>query len=121
MTLTRLVVWMLVWLSGWALFFVDPAAHSGLGTVLLLGVAPLIMIGPQQWKRDAPIRSAAIALVALVLLFLLFVFVLPPSYTWQFPKAPVLVTGLKAFGMLVAGFGIGVNWRRFVRSQAGAA
>ena len=120
MTLTRLVVWILVWVTGWMLFFIQPAAHSRLGTVLLLA-APLIMMKPRQWREDVAIRSPAIALVLLVLLFLLLVFVLPPSYTWQFPKDPRFVAVLKVFGTLVALFGIGVNWRRFVHGQTRAA
>lgn len=121
MTVTRLVAWTLVWLAGWALFLIHPAAHSSLGSFLLLGVAPLIMLTPRQWKDETPNRGAAIVLILLVFLFLLLVFVLPPSYTWQFPKDPRLVTGLKVFGLLVAVFGIGVNGRRFVHEQSGAA
>jgi peptidoglycan/LPS O-acetylase OafA/YrhL len=121
MTVARLVAWTLVWLAGWALFFIHPAAHSSQGSILLIGVAPLIMMTPRQWKEDAPSRGATIVLILLVSLFLLLVFLLPPSYTWQFPGDPRLVTGLKAFGLLVAGFGIGVTGRRFVQEQSGAA
>jgi hypothetical protein len=121
MTVARLVSWTLVWLGGWALFLIHPAAHSSLGSVLLLAVAPLIMLTPRQWKEDAPSRGAAIVLILLVFLFLLVVFVLPPSYTWQFPGDPRLVLALKVFGLLVAVFGIGVAGRRFVHEQAGAA
>ena len=120
MTVKRLVAWTLVWLTGWALFFVHPPAHSNLGSFLLLGVAPLIMVTPRQWK-DAPSRGAAIVLILLVVLFLLSVFVLPPSYTWQFPVDPRSVVGLKVFGLLVAMFGIAVNGRRFIGEQSGAA
>ena len=115
MTLPRLVTWMLVWGTGWALFFVRPAASSVLGAVLLLAVAPLIMMKPRQWTRDPPSRSLAIVLMLLVLLFLLLVFVLPPSYRWQFPQDPRAAAALKGFGVLVAALGIAANWRRFVR------
>ena len=118
MTLPWLVVWMLVWGTGWALFFVQPAASSGLGALILLG-ASLVMMGPVRWRRDPASRSTAIALILLVLLFLLLVFVLPPAYRWQFPKDPRFAAALKTFGALVAGFGIAVNWRRFVRGSAG--
>jgi len=118
MTLSRLVVWMLVWGTGWALFFVHPAASSSLGALLLLG-ASLVVMKPAQWRRD-PGRRIAILLIALVLFFLFLVFVLPPSYRWQFPKDPRLVALLEALGALVAGLGIAVNWRRFLRTRAGA-
>jgi hypothetical protein len=111
---------MFVWLAGWALFLIHPAAHSSSGSILLVVVAPLMMMTPRQWKEDVSLRRTAIVLVLLVSLFLLLVFVLPPSYEWQFPEDPRFVVGLKAFGLLVAVFGIGVNWRRFVRGLAGA-
>lgn len=121
MTATRLVAWTFVWLAGWALFFIDPVAHSSIGSLLLLGAAALVVIWPRQSKDNASARSDAKALLALVLVFLLSVFMLPPSYTWQFPRDPRLVSGLKVFGVLVALFGIGVNGRRFARGAAGAA
>ena len=87
---------------------------------MLLCVAPLIMLTPRQWK-DAPSRGTAIVLNLLVFLFLLLVFVLPPSYTWQFPQDPRFVMGLKVFGLFVALFGIGMNGRRFIDEHSGAA
>ena len=120
MSLPRLVTWMLVWGTGWALFFVRPAASSVLGAALLLGVAPLVMMRPSHWRRDPSSRGTAIVLCLLVLAFLSLVFVLPPSYRWQFPKNPALAAVLKVFGALVAGFGIAANWRRFVRGVAEA-
>ena len=121
MTTARLVTWTLVWLTGWALFFIHPVAYSSLGSFLLLGAAPLIMMTPRQWKEDALNRSAAIVLIVLVLLFLLLVFLLPPSYTWQFPTDLRCVLSLRIFGLLVAVFGLSVNGRRFVHEQSGAA
>jgi hypothetical protein len=44
MTLTRLVVWMLVWGTGWALFFVHPQAHSSGALVAGFGIAA-------NWRR----------------------------------------------------------------------
>jgi hypothetical protein len=115
----RLVAWTFLWLGGWALFLIDPASHSDIGTALLIGAAAVILI----WRRGVPsaqVRVGGSLLVALVLLFLLMVFVLPPSYTWQFPSNPLLVSGLKVFGVAVAVFGIGVNWRQFAGGPAGA-
>jgi hypothetical protein len=120
-TVSRLVAWMLVWLAGWALFLIHPVSNSGAGTVLLVVVSPAMMMTPRQWKEDGSVRRLAIVLLLLVLLFLLLIFVLPPSYTWQFPEDPRFVAGLKAFAVLVAVFGICVNWRRFVQGLAGTA
>jgi peptidoglycan/LPS O-acetylase OafA/YrhL len=120
MTLPRLVTWMLVWGTGWALFFVRPEAYDRLGAVLLLGVAPLVMLRPRQWRRDPAGRGTALALMLLVLAFLVLVFVLPPSYRWQFPEDPRFAAALTTFGALVAGYGIAANWRRFVRGLARA-
>ncbi|HEY1251869.1 MAG TPA: hypothetical protein VGH97_11825 [Thermoanaerobaculia bacterium] len=119
MTLPRLVAWMLVWGTGWALFFVRPEGWDALGAVLLLGVAPLVMMRPRQWRRDPSSRGTAIVLVLLVLVFLSLVFVLPPSLRWQFPDDPAFAALLRAFAALVASFGIAANWRRFVRGMTG--
>jgi hypothetical protein len=115
----RLVAWTFLWLGGWALFLIDPASHSDIGTALLIGAA-VILIRRREKIPSAQIRVGGAMLVALVLLFLLMVFVLPPSYTWQFPSNPLLVSGLKVFGVAVAVFGIGVNWRQFTGGPAGA-
>jgi len=120
MTIGRLVTWMMVWISGWALFFVRPVGHSSLGGILLLIVAPLIMATPREW-RDVSIRSGAIVLVLLVCLFLILVFVLPPSFSWQYPTDPWLLGALEVFGVLIAVCGIGVTSRRFIRDHADAA
>jgi hypothetical protein len=118
MTLPRLVTWMLVWGTGWALFFVRPEGLDSLGVVLLLGVAPLVMTAPRPWSRDPSGRGTAAVLCLLVLVFLALVFVLPPSYAWQFPSNPAIAAALRAFGALVAAFGIAANCRRFVRGAA---
>ena len=114
----RLVTWMLVWGTGWALFFVRPEGPDSLGVVLLLGVAPLVMTGPRHWRRDPGSRATAAVLSLLVLVFLALVFVLPPSWRWQFPNDPAFATALRAFGALVAALGIAANWHRFVRGPA---
>jgi hypothetical protein len=119
-TLPRLVASMLVWGTGWALFFVRPEGPDSLGAVLLLGVAPLVMTGPRPWKRDPGSAGTAAILCLLVLVFLVLVFVVPPSWRWQFPDDPLLAVALRAFGALVAAFGIAANWRRFVRGPAAA-
>jgi hypothetical protein len=116
----RLVAWTFLWLGGWALFLINPASHSDIGTALLIGAAAVILIRRRGKIPSAQIRVGGAMLVALVLLFLLMVFVLPPSYTWQFPSNPLLVSGLKVFGVAVAVFGIGVNWRQFTGGPAGA-
>src|SRR5262249_29446784 len=113
--------WMLVWGTGWALFFVRPEGYDSLGAALLLGVAPLVMVRPRQWRRGPESRGAAVGLVLLVLGFLSLVFVLPPSWRWQFPVDPAFAAMLRAFAALVAAFGIVANWRRFVRGMAGPA
>jgi len=118
MTLQRLVIWMLVWGTGWALFFVRPEASDDLGALLLLGVAPLVMMGPREWMRDASGRSTAIALMLLVLAFLALVFVVPPSWRWEFPTDPAFVAAVRTFGALIATFGIAANCRRFMRGRA---
>lgn len=120
MTLPRLVVWMLVWGTGWALFFLRPEGLDSVGVVLLLGVAPLILTMPLQWKRDPGSRTTAAGLCFLVLVFLALVFAVPPSWRWQFPNDPALVAAIRSFGALVAAFGIATNWRRFVRGPAPA-
>lgn len=114
-TLPLLVVWMLVWGTGWALFFVSPASSSGLGALLLLGASLCALLS--AWRRDPPARGTGILLTGLVFLFLLLVFVLPPSYRWQFPTGAPLRTLLEGFGAIVAVFGIAVNCRRFLRSS----
>ena len=119
MSIGRLVAWTFLWLGGWALFLIDPASHSNIGTALLIGAAAVILIR-RRGITSAQVRVGGAMLVALVLLFLLMVFVLPPSYTWQFPSNPLLVSGLKVFGVAVAVFGIGVNWRQFAGGPAGA-
>jgi hypothetical protein len=120
-TLPRLVTWMLVWGTGWALFFVRPEGPDSLGAVLLLCVAPLVMTAPRQWRRDPSSRGTAAVLCLLVLAFLALLFVLPPSYRWQFPEGPPFAAMLRSFGALVAAFGIAANWRRFVRGPAAAS
>ena len=120
MSVGRLVAWTFLWLGGWALFLIDPASHSDVGTALLIGAAAVILIQKRGAMRPAPVRVGGVLLVSLVLLFLLMVFVLPPSYTWQFPSNPLLVSGLKVFGVAVAVFGIAVNWRQFAGTPAGA-
>ncbi|HEY2798553.1 MAG TPA: hypothetical protein VGK26_11745 [Thermoanaerobaculia bacterium] len=120
MTLPRLVAWMLVWGTGWALFFVRPEGPDSLGVVLLLGVAPLVMAAPRQWTRDPSSRGTTAVLCLLVLVFLSLVFVLPPSYRWQFPSNRSLAAALRIFGALVAAFGIAANCRRFARGAAAA-
>lgn len=119
MSVGRLVAWTFLWLGGWALFLIDPASHSDIGTALLIGAAAVILIR-RRGMPSAQVRVGGSLLVSLVLLFLLMVFVLPPSYTWQFPSNPLLVSGLKVFGVAVAVFGIGVNWRQFAGGPAGA-
>ena len=119
MTIGRLVAWMMIWMSGWALFFVRPAGYSTTGAILLLAVAPLIMVTPSEW-RIRPIREGGIAAVGLVVLFLLLVFVLPPSYTWQFPQDPRLRTGLTVVAAASAALGIAIMSRRFARDHRGA-
>jgi hypothetical protein len=116
----RLVAWTFLWLGGWALFLIDPASHSDIGTALLIGAAAVILIRRREKIPSAHVRVGEAMLVALVFLFLLMVFVLPPSYTWQFPSNPLLVSALKVFGVAVAVFGIGVNWRQFAGGPAGA-
>jgi hypothetical protein len=118
-TIGRLVAWMMIWMSGWALFFVRPAGHSTAGAILLLGVAPLVMVTPREW-RIGPIRKGGIIVVLLVALFLVVVFVLPPSYTWQFPHDPRLRTGLTVLAAAIAALGIAITSRRFARDHAGA-
>jgi hypothetical protein len=118
-TIGRLVAWMMIWMSGWALFFVRPAGHSTAGAVLLLAVSPLVMVTPREW-RIRPLRRGGIAVAGLVALFLLLVFVLPPSYTWQFPGDPALRTGLTVVAAGVAAMGIAITSRRFARDHAGA-
>ena len=120
MTIGRLVTWMMLWISGWALFFIHPLGYSSLGSILLLVAPPLLMVTPRGW-RDVPVRRGALVLVLMVGLFLLVVFVLPPSFTWQFPDDPRLVTGLEVLGTLIAVIGVGVTSRRFIRDHAGAA
>jgi hypothetical protein len=120
MSTRRLVGWTLVWIAGWALFFLHPVGYSGLGAVLLLCVAPLFMVTPAEWRRNGSVRLSMLVLVLLVCVFLLLVFVLPPSYTWEFPDDLVLGTGVKAFGLIVAAFGIGINSRRFARDEGAA-
>jgi hypothetical protein len=117
-TIGRLVAWMIVWMSGWGLFFVHPAGHSTLGSVLLLAVAPLVMVTPREW-RNGTVRRGGILVVALVALFLFLVFVLPPSYRWQFPTDPRLLASLKVVGAAIALFGIGITSHRFARDHAG--
>jgi hypothetical protein len=118
-SVSRLVAWTFLWLGGWALFLIDPASHSDIGSALLVGAAGVILIRPRRMTPSAPVRAAGALLVGLVLLFLLMVFVLPPSYTWEFPRNPLLVSGLKVFGVAVAVFGIGVNWRQFTGTAGG--
>ena len=120
MTLPRLVVWMLVWGTGWALFFLRPEGLDSWGVVLLLGVAPLVLTMPLQWKRDPGSRATAAVLCLLVLVFLALVFVAPPSWRWQFPIDPAFVAAIRAFGALIAAVGIAANLRRFVRGPAPA-
>jgi hypothetical protein len=120
MSLPRLVVWMLVWGTGWALFFLRPEGLDSLGAVLLLGVAPLVLTGPRPWRRDPGSRGTAAVLSVLVLVFLALAFVLPPSWRWQFPVDPSFAAALRAFGALVASFGIAANCRRFVRGPVAA-
>jgi hypothetical protein len=120
MTTRRLVAWTLVWIAGWALFFIHPVGYSALGAVLLLCVSPVFMVTPGEWRTDASLRLSILILVLLVSLFLLLVFVLPPSYSWQFPDDLVLATGLKIFGLTIAALGIGVNSRRFARDDGAA-
>ena len=120
MTLPRLVVWMLVWGTGWALFFLRPEGLDSLGVVLLLGVAPLVLTAPLQGKPDPGSRITAAVLCFLVLVFLALVFAVPPSWRWQLPNDPALVAAVRAAGALVAAFGIATNWRRFVRGTAPA-
>ena len=116
MTLPRLVVWMLVWGTGWALFFLRPEGVDSLGVILLLGVAPLVLTMPLQWKRDPGSFDTAAFLCLLVLAFLAIVLVVPPTWRWQFPNDPRLVAAIRTFGALVAAFGIVANLRRFVRA-----
>jgi hypothetical protein len=116
MTLQRLVTWMLVWGTGWALFFVRPEGLDSLGVVLLLGVAPLVMTTPRQWMQDPGSRDLASFLCLLVLAFLVLVYVVPPSWRWEFPSAPAFVAAVRTFGALIATFGIAANWRRFMRA-----
>jgi len=118
-TIGRLVAWLMVWGSGWALFFIHPEGHSTLGSILLLAVAPVVMVTPREWK-NVPVRRGGIVVVSLVLLFLLLVFVLPPSYSWRFPDDPRLLGGLKVVGVSIALLGIAITSRRFVRDHAGA-
>jgi hypothetical protein len=118
-TIGRLVAWMMVWMSGWALFFLHPAGHSTVGTILLLAVAPLVMVTPREWKVEA-IRRETIAVILMVLAFLVLVFVLPPSWTWQFPRHPRLVATLWVVGSAIALSGIGIMSHRFAREHAGA-
>lgn len=106
----------MVWGSGWALFFIRPVGHSTLGSILLLAVAPLVMVTPREWK-NVPVRRGGMLVVGLVAFFLLLVFVLPPSYRWQFPTDPRLLTGLKVFGAAIALFGIGITSHRFARDD----
>jgi hypothetical protein len=117
-TIGRLVAWLMVWMSGWALFFISPAGHSTEGTILLL-VAPLVMVTPKEWRIKA-IRRGGITMILMVLLFLLLVFVLPPSYRWEFPQEPVLRGGLKAVAIAFAALGIAITSQRFAREHAGA-
>jgi peptidoglycan/LPS O-acetylase OafA/YrhL len=119
-TLPRLVVWMLVWGTGWALFFLHPEGLDSWGVVLLLGVAPLVLTMPLQWKRDPGSRATAAVLCLLVLVFLALVFVAPPSWRWQFPIDPAFAAAIRAFGALIAAVGIAANLRRFVRGPAPA-
>jgi hypothetical protein len=119
-TLPRLVVWMLVWGTGWALFFLRPEGLDSWGVVLLLGVAPLVLTMPLQWKRDPGSRATAAVLCLLVLVFLALVFVAPPSWRWQFPIDPAFAAAIRAFGALIAAVGIAANLRRFVRGPAPA-
>jgi hypothetical protein len=118
-TIGRLVAWLMVWMSGWALFFLHPAGHSTVGTILLLAVAPLVMVTPREWRVGANRREAS-AVILLVVVFLLLVFVLPPSWTWQFPQDPSLVATLEVVGAAIALFGIGIMSHRFAREHAGA-
>jgi hypothetical protein len=117
-TIGRLVAWLLLWMSGWALFFLNPAGHSTEGSILLL-LAPLVMVTPKEWRVEA-IRRGGIAVILMVLVFLLLVFVLPPSYRWEFPQEPVLRGGLKAVAAAIAAVGIAITSRRFAREHAGA-
>ena len=120
----------MVWGSGWALFFIRPVGHSPLGSILLLAVAPLVMVTPREW-RNVRLRRGAVLVIGLVALFLLLVFVLPPSYRWQFPTDRRLLAGLKVVGVTIALLGIGITSHRFARDdnardtfkgdQAGAA
>jgi len=119
-TLPRLVVWMLVRGTGWALFFLRPEGLDSWGVVLLLGVAPLVLTMPLQWKRDPGSRATAAVLCLLVLVFLALVFVAPPSWRWQFPIDPAFAAAIRAFGALIAAVGIAANLRRFVRGPAPA-
>src|SRR5262245_8965190 len=109
----------MVWMSGWALFFLHPAGHSTAGSILLLAVAPFVMATPREWKVET-IRRGAIAVILMVVLFLLLVFVLPPSLRWQFPQDPRLLGGLKALAAAIAALGIAITSHRFAREQAGA-
>ena len=56
-------------------------------------------------------------MVGLVAVFLLLVFVLPPSYRWQFPTDPRLLAGLKVIGVTIALLGIGITSHRFARDD----
>ena len=119
MRIGRLVAWMMVWMSGWALFFLHPVGHSPLGSILLLAVSPLVMVTPAEWK-NVPIRRDGIVAILLAGLFLLLVFLLPPSYSWQFPDDPRLLAGLKIVGLSFAALGVAITSRRFARDHAGA-
>ena len=111
---------MMIWMGGWALFFLRPAGHSTTGAILLLAVAPLVMVTPKEW-RIGPIRRGGIAVVLLVFLFLAAVFLLPPSYTWQFPQDARLRAGLTVLAATIAALGIAIISRRFAREHAGAS
>jgi len=115
-TIGRLVAWLMVWGSGWALFFIRPVGHSTLGSILLLAVAPLVMVTPREW-RNVRLRRGAVLVIGLVALFLLLVFVLPPSYRWQFPTDRRLLAGLKVVGVTIALLGVGITSHRFARDD----
>src|SRR6185312_1412560 len=101
---------------GWALFFIRPVGHSTLGSILLLAVAPLVMVTPREW-RNVRLRRGAVLVIGLVALFLLLVFVLPPSYRWQFPTDRRLLAGLKVVGVTIALLGVGITSHRFARDD----
>ncbi len=120
MSVGRLVAWTFLWLGGWALFLIDPASHSDIGTALLIGAAAVIFDpaaseGPLRARpgrrgdarRPGPslpfdgVRASAFVHLAV-------------------SSDPLLVSALKVFGVAVAVLGIGVNWRQFTGGPAGA-